>query len=284
MRTSRTSRTAPPSNAGLLVFAALVVAWVGWRCLPASEGAWFGAVAHYAGYAAAVAMVFPFLHVWQRDLLRRPRFGSMTFWLRLHVWLAFAAFGFLLLHCQGRAHSPLTVALLVLTWVGMISGTVGLYGQRWLYAAMARRKDVPAEVGWERLEPEREQLAADAEAAVKKYKKELDGAPEAVQKFLTAGRAFLDRPYRLELWPRAGGDDGPLGVNRYDQARVLATDAQRTVVQGIWEKVERRRGLDREHWLHTLGRLWLLFHGPAAYALLVLVVEHLLVSWWYAGF
>ena len=51
-----------------------------------------------------------------------------------------------------------------------------------------------------------------------------------------------------------------------------------------WALVETRRFMDLEYRLHQLGRLWLYVHGPAAWALFVLMIEHVVMSWWYGGF
>jgi hypothetical protein len=42
--------------------------------------------------------------------------------------------------------------------------------------------------------------------------------------------------------------------------------------------------MDLEYRLHQVGRLWLYVHGPAAWALLVLMVEHIITSWIYGGY
>jgi hypothetical protein len=52
----------------------------------------------------------------------------------------------------------------------------------------------------------------------------------------------------------------------------------------LWRFVKERQQLDLEYGIHVLGRLWLLFHGPAAWALLVLMIEHIILSIRYGGF
>jgi hypothetical protein len=42
--------------------------------------------------------------------------------------------------------------------------------------------------------------------------------------------------------------------------------------------------MNLEYRLHQIGRSWLLVHGPAAWALLVLMAEHVVMSVWYGGF
>ena len=50
------------------------------------------------------------------------------------------------------------------------------------------------------------------------------------------------------------------------------------------ELVEIRRQMDVEAWLHRLGRTWLVIHGPASWALIVLVVVHVWLSVRYGGY
>ena len=70
----------------------------------------------------------------------------------------------------------------------------------------------------------------------------------------------------------------------FTQALLLAPDAQRPIVEAIWQLVEARRRLNYEYRYHQLGRIWLLFHGPAAWVLLILMLEHVWKSWRYGGF
>jgi hypothetical protein len=48
--------------------------------------------------------------------------------------------------------------------------------------------------------------------------------------------------------------------------------------------MEERQRLEVEHRLHCLGRLWLLFHGPAALLLLGAIVLHIWHSIEMGGF
>jgi hypothetical protein len=63
----------------------------------------------------------------------------------------------------------------------------------------------------------------------------------------------------------------------------MAEPDQREILQNIWDAVELRRQMDVEFWLHGLGRLWLLVHGPAAYLLALFTALHIWGSIRYGG-
>ena len=283
MRTTRRYRLPldPLSPWGVLCFLALAALWAVWGYLPERGTTGWRAACRLAGYAALAAMLVPYLHIVQRAFRSRP--GRMSAWLRLHVACSYAAFALLLLHSHGRASSPLTRALVWLTWAVMLSGVVGFYGQKLLYALLPAMKDVPREFGFERLGPEREALLEAGRARAKSAA--LANAPDVVREFVDwVIAAHLDRPFRLR-WRRGDAGEGlEAETDRYAHARLLADDGQREALDEVWRLAEARRRLDREYRLHRLGRLWLLVHGPASWALLVLLVEHVAVSLWYGGF
>jgi hypothetical protein len=282
----RTTLKRPPRRdvlhaSSIGVFLALALAWA----VVALAADWHEArlrhVARLAGYVAFIAMLVPYVHVVRR--MFRYRHGrAMTFWLRLHIIAAYVAFAGVLVHCQGRASTTLTLLLVWLTWIVMLSGVIGFYGQKLLYLLMPRM--VPDEVGLERLEPERQLLLTTAQDLMKK--KDMQGMPEVIQRFCDAAlHKSLPAPLSLRDWllGRQTGDEA-LSENWYQRAASFADEKQRGILQTLWELVQRRRRLDLEYRLHQVGRLWLVIHGPAAWALLVLLTEHVVMSWWYGGF
>jgi hypothetical protein len=274
----------PLDPRGIVCFLVLALLWVVWRLLPEWDSWLLAAVARFSGYAALVGMLIPYWHITQRILRSQPS-RRMSYWLRWHIAASYLGFAFLLVHCHGKASSPLTQALLWLTWAVMISGVVGFYGQKALYFLLPGMREIPEEFGLERLEPERQALCAAARKEL--TRKELASAPALVQEFARSTvEGFLESPF--ELWSfRLGRKDRPAagaGENDVTQALLLAPDAQRTIIEAIWNLAERRRRLNYEYRFHQLGRLWLLVHGPAAWAMLVLMVEHVWQSWRYGGF
>ena len=56
------------------------------------------------------------------------------------------------------------------------------------------------------------------------------------------------------------------------------------MIKQLWDWVERRRRMDLEFWLHGLARSWIWIHGPAAWPLLMLVLNHVVINLYYGGF
>jgi hypothetical protein len=284
MRT--TDRPAPRWNflhpAWVVVFVVLAVAWI----VISSGNDWHSptlrAVARLAGYVGFAAMLVPYLHIIRRAF-RARRGVALTAWLRWHIGAAYLAFFMVLIHSRGRANAPLTLVLLWLTWIVMISGVVGYYGQKLLYALMPRI--VPREYGLERLGPEVEIKASEAAEII--ASKDLATATGVVAEFCKAVTDDLSRPLRFSIFAGLGknSQDGTLlSQNGLDRALTFADAKQQAALAKIWGLVEERRHMDQEYFLHQLGRLWLFVHGPAAWALLIVMVEHVIMSWWYGGF
>ncbi|MCI0681450.1 MAG: hypothetical protein L0Y71_05035 [Gemmataceae bacterium] len=268
-----------PGSIGL--FAALVLLWILVALGPEWESFGLRAAARLAGYGAFVAMLVPYLHILRR-CFRYRQGPPMTAWLRWHIAAAYLAFLLVIVHSRGRANSPLTLALVWLTWIVMISGVVGFYGQKLLYSFLPRM--VAREFGLERLEPQRVFMLQAAEELVRK--KELAESPDVIRGFCGAAvQGCLARPLTFWSWvwhPQA--EPEALSENWYQRTRSYADAKQQPILDDLWGLVELRRSMDLEYRLHQLGRLWLLVHGPAAWALLVLMIEHVALSMWYGGF
>lgn len=266
--------------ASIVVFFALVVCWIGVATAPDWQGFVPRAAARLAGYGAFLAMLVPYVHIVRRCF--RYRSGlAMRFWLRLHIGASYVAFALVLVHSRGRADNALTLALVWLTWIVMVSGVVGYYGQKLLYVLLPHI--VSRELGMERLEPERAALLKAADDLHKK--KEMQQAPEMLRAFCDAAiQDCLAPPFSLLAWLRPRARAMLLSQNSYERAYSFGDDKQRAVVASIWRLVEARRQMNLEYRLHQLGRSWLVIHGPAAWALLVLMTEHFVMSIWYGGF
>jgi hypothetical protein len=91
----------------------------------------------------------------------------MATWMRLHIGSSYAAFLAVLLHSHARSGSPITIVLMLLTWIVIVSGVVGHYGQKLIYRLLPLV--VEREFGLERLGPECEALRQRAEETVAAY-------------------------------------------------------------------------------------------------------------------
>jgi len=284
MRT--TERTAPRINflhpAWALAFVAISLTWIIIASGPDWHSPSFRAAARLAGYIGFIAMLVPYVHIVRRSF-RSRRGIAMTTWLRWHIASAYVAFAMVLIHSRGRSNGPVTMALLWLTWIVMISGVIGYYGQKMLYAWMP--KLVPHEYGLERLATECDQKLAEAQGLI--AKKEMVGAAGIVAEFSQNVTQSLEKPLRFSIADsfRAQAEARSLlSENGWQRAKSFADAKQQPVLDELWNLVVARRHMDLEYRLHQLGRLWLYIHGPAAWALLIVMIEHVIMSWWYGGF
>lgn len=108
--------------------------------------------------------------------------------------------------------------------------------------------------------------------------------PEAVERFFEQVSAYLQTGYPSWGWLFSYEALEPVSCNHYDRVRELASPEEGVVVETLWAFVQKRRDLDVEYWFHRLTRIWLLVHGPAAWALLILVIVHAISSVYYGGF
>jgi hypothetical protein len=113
---------------------------------------------------------------------------------------------------------------------------------------------------------------------------ESSALPEAVERFFEEAAIYLQTGYPSWTWLFSSEALEPVSRNHYLRVRELASAEQCQLIDEVWGFVQRRRELDIEYWFHRLARVWLLVHGPAAWALLVLVLAHALSSVYYGGF
>ena len=142
----------PLDPRGFVCFLALAVLWIIWGFLPDFDFWLIHVAARLAGYAALAGMLI-LIGICPTYTYDQPTgecpcgCGGCS--------ASYIGFAFLLVHCHGRASSPLTLALLCLAWIVMLSGVAGFYGQKLLYAMLPNITGIPTEFGLERLEPER---------------------------------------------------------------------------------------------------------------------------------
>jgi len=118
-----------------------------------------------------------------------------------------------------------------------------------------------------------------------RFPQEFPTVPPVVIAF--AQRALSDcllEPLRLWRGQPRVRLQGWLAHNTLEQALATAGEEQAKILERLWDLVEQRRELDLEYRLHQAGRLWLLFHGPAAWTLGVLILVHIVTSVWYGGY
>lgn len=93
----------------------------------------------------------------------------------------------------------------------------------------------------------------------------------------------LAAPFTFWRWLLGGRRRSPLAENYYRRVQSIAPATAQGMVEQLWLWVLRRRALDREYRLHRIARLWVGVHALAAWALFVLVADHIVASVRYGG-
>ncbi len=122
------------------------------------------------------------------------------------------------------------------------------------------------------------------EAACPDLVRRSDRPPETVKRFFAEEvSGYLRSGFPSWGWLLSAEALEPVPRNHYLRARELAPPGEVGRVDQLWLWVEERRQMDLEYWFRRLTRGWLLVHAPAAWALLALVLMHVLSSIRYGG-
>jgi hypothetical protein len=121
----------------------------------------------------------------------------------------------------------------------------------------------------------------NADAACEAAKREAEAAAQVVKDLKAAGGADAGQAAAAEAAKRRSkeADDGANPIREAAKPYQNALEA----LDKVWNMAVERAALDYEYRLHQIGRLWLLFHGPASVALLALMFQHVWVSVRFGG-
>ena len=233
-----------------------------------------------------------------RKAVRTWRIGSAQQWMRMHVWLGLLAVPCIWFHSGFAFGGALTTALMVLFYVVIASGVLGLALQQFVPALMTRR--VPLETVLGQMDQVIDGLALDAyeavasivgsipEAAAEQQRLEAEIAASQSGSWKAVARqrpvdpplprsddikaVYLSavRPYLAGAGRGTPPDLRPLLLASPEEWRPKLDR-----LQGICEEVRQLTVQRRLHaWLHT----WLFVHAPLSLALFVLVAVHIVVA------
>jgi hypothetical protein len=233
-----------------------------------------------------------------RKAMRTRRLGSAQRWMRLHIWLGLLAVPCIWFHSGFALGGALTTALMVLFYVVIASGVVGLVLQQFVPAAMTRRVpletvlgqtdhvlaglavdayEIVASLGGAMPEAAAEQQQLDAEAralqagswkAVARQRPAEASPAQAAElraAYLSSVRPYLARPAHL-----GQPDLRPL--------LLAAPPEWRPKLDRLQSICEEARQLAVQRRLHALLHNWLFVHAPLSLALFVLVVVHVIYA------
>jgi hypothetical protein len=236
--------------------------------------------------------------------------GRGTLWMRGHIWLGLLSLPLILFHGGFRLGGALTATLMILFWIVVVSGIVGLLLQQVLPRLMLTR--VPLETVYEQIDAIVLQLRAESDELVAAACGPLSVEPTIVPAERRAGGGLVDRFGQPRSTPRAHPvplAPTPESVALRDtylrqirpfldptarsngamadpaRAATLFRELRTALPPLLHETVseleatcdERRQLRDQKrlhHWLHG----WLLLHIPLSLALLLLGAAHAFIA------
>jgi hypothetical protein len=207
-------------------------------------------------------------------------FGRVRGWLLLHYYLGLATAGVFLVHTGFEfPKSLLNWMLWSLFVLVAVSGLLG-----WLFSIfIPQRLEARGErIMFDRIPVFRRQLADEAEALALESVK--DGSTESIARLYaeTLGHFFAGPRNRLahlqvSTAPIMRIRDEIASVERY------LDEAGKVRLAKIRDLVEAKNELDFHHANEGLLKLWLFFHVPATYAMLVAATVHVILAYAFTG-
>jgi hypothetical protein len=253
------------------------------------------------GVAAALMILYAgFLGLRKKVLLLR--IGTVTWWMRGHLWLGALALPLALMHGAFSFGGPLTTVLMWLLIVVVVSGIVGAMLQHALPGMMTAQvqrehtHEQAEQIRWS-LRREAYELVAAACGSVEQASHERAAletfsghAPREPKKTTPVeGQETFAALYVQRVLPYLRGEENGVSPLREDTTSALVFDGVRSLLDpslhgslddlaSICDEARQQVRQSRLHWwLHA----WLLVHVPLSMALLVLMLVHAAMALYY---
>lgn len=244
------------------------------------------------GVSATLLMAFAgLLSVRKRTI--RLRWGTISGWLRAHIWLGLLTLPLVLFHTAFRWGGTLELLLMVVFLVVIVSGILGVMLQNILPRLMKSQLDseaVPDQVDQycRKLQREADDCittscgAAAVESAMQHDPEKLTASTSDPTNWIIGLYLGTIRPYL-----GAGSVSGTVlasnqqGELVFERARATVPDKFRDTVDQLEEFCRVRRRLHLQSQLYGLLHGWLKVHIPLSVVLLVFTVLHIVTALYY---
>jgi hypothetical protein len=236
-------------------------------------------------------MVFAGLLSARKKTIRR-RWGSVSWWLKGHIWLGLLSVPLVVYHAAFRWGGPLEKVLWAVLLVVIVSGVVGVLLQNLLPRIMTAQ--LPSEVIPDQLDQVCDRLQQEADALVLKYCGDaaVAGAMSAPPSRTSAApdsQTELARFYVGAVRPylaSSGGGKSLLGDRHesqlvFERIRESLPYEAHPLLDQLEQRCAERRQLQVQARLYGLLHGWLRIHLPVSVALLILVVLHVVTALYY---
>ena len=206
--------------------------------------------------------------------------GKAASWTQFHIYLGLFASGLFLFHAGADLPDGIIETILwLLVLTVTLSGIGGLFLSRWIPRRLSARGE---QILFQRIPVFRAQLAESvAELSMQSVR---ETASASIASFYET---------RLESWlsgPRNGlahlvGSSAPLDRIRLEIRHLERyLDARgREILGEIDERVVAKDNLDHQYTLQSALRGWKLVHGPATWALVLVIIVHVVMAYAFAG-
>jgi len=237
------------------------------------------------GVVGTALMVFAGLLSARKKTIRL-RLGSLSWWLKGHLWLGLLSVPMILFHTAFRWGGTLELLLMLLFFVVILSGVVGLVLQNIVPRAMKTllpTEAIPDQIGYLcqvlQSEADNEVIAACGSDVLTVAFESPGKAEIDHDRWLANLHCTLVRPYLGS--DTAGGST--LSSRRrakwiFERARSSLPEPYQVTVDALEEKCRVRRQLQSQSRLHLLLHGWLRLHIPFSVGLLVFTLVHIVTA------
>jgi hypothetical protein len=243
------------------------------------------------GVVGTLLMVFAGLLAVRKKTVRL-RLGSLSWWLKGHLWLGLLSVPLIFFHTAFRWGGWLEILLWLTYGVVIVSGIVGLALQNVLPRVM--KIQLPSEAIPDQFREvcRRLILTADEKVLAQCTPMRVEAFIAGTAKSVVAAQAdpldvlanFYLRSVRPFLGPSPA--DRLLATSEqaqqvFDQVRASLPDTCHATVDGLEQLCQDRRELAQQQWLYRWLHGWLKIHVPFSVALLVFAVIHVVTALYY---
>ncbi len=240
-----------------------------------------GYTAHLSGWTLLAMILFLTLYRIRKSVPFLP-LGSASAWLQLHIYIGFLTFAVFAVHLGFSLPNGIFESLLALIYLSVfLSGLIGLAMTR---SFPPRLTMLGNEVIFEQIPVVRRDLQDRIEALVLVENADADTSTIA-EFYRDRIRPFLIRHHDLATQLTRGTSRRwhDLSQAIEDQNRYLG-DEERHVMDEVRKLAYRKFQLDAQYTLQGALKVWLFFHIPATWALLIFAIFHsMLVHAWSGG-
>ena len=243
------------------------------------------------GVAGTALMVFAGLLSARKKTLRL-RMGTLSWWLKGHIWLGLLSVPLIFFHAAFRWGGALEFLLMIVFLAVIVSGLLGVALQNILPRLMKTQLD--SEVIPDQLDRLCQVLRQEADEQVivscgEKVERAMSGDRKSSQPSTADSEGwlvgfYLDtiRPY-LATGPAAGSvlANSRQGELVFERARASVPEKFHDTIDRLEELCRVRRDLQSQARLYGLLHGWLKIHLPLSVALLVFTLRHICTALYY---